>query len=122
MDVLYHYCSTSAFHAIVEAAAIRLSSLSLANDTLEGKIVSTAIERLAFRDKLDAPVRAELSRAIQALEKILDNLGFCLSEEGDLLSQWRGYAADATGVSIGNDTASTGSPDEPLPGHPFLLK
>jgi hypothetical protein len=32
---------------------------------------------------------------------MIDGLGFCLSEEGDLLSQWRGYAADATGVSIG---------------------
>ena len=27
--------------------------------------------------------------------------GFCLSEEADLLSQWRGYADDGTGVSIG---------------------
>ena len=27
--------------------------------------------------------------------------GFYLSEEGDLVSQWRGYAEDATGVPIG---------------------
>src|SRR6185295_17936413 len=34
-------------------------------------------------------------------ERITDGLGFCLSENGDLLSQWRGYAGNATGVAIG---------------------
>ena len=34
-------------------------------------------------------------------EKFMDGLGFCLSAQGDLLSQWRGYAADGSGVSIG---------------------
>lgn len=29
-----------------------------------------------------------------------EGLGFCLSERGDLLSQWRGYAAQGRGVSI----------------------
>lgn len=28
-------------------------------------------------------------------------LGFCLSEDGDVLSQWRGYADNAQGVAIG---------------------
>lgn len=32
-----------------------------------------------------------------------DGLAFCLSSEGDLLSQWRGYADDGHGVSIGFD-------------------
>ncbi|MDP2064189.1 MAG: DUF2971 domain-containing protein, partial [Phaeovulum sp.] len=27
-------------------------------------------------------------------------LGFCLSEESDLLSQWRGYAQDGAGFSV----------------------
>ena len=35
------------------------------------------------------------------MEESLVGVGFCLSEEGDLLSQWRGYAADASGVVIG---------------------
>lgn len=39
--------------------------------------------------------------SVEGVEKIIDGLGFCLSKEGDLLSQWRGYADDATGVSIG---------------------
>jgi len=38
---------------------------------------------------------------VSGLEQLFDGLGFCLSKEGDLLSQWRGYADDAAGVSIG---------------------
>jgi hypothetical protein len=45
-----------------------------------------------------------LLSSFQAIENNFDGLGFCLSEEGDLLSQWRGYAADASGVSIGFST------------------
>jgi hypothetical protein len=34
-------------------------------------------------------------------EHIYDGLGFCLSADGDLLSQWRAYADDASGLSVG---------------------
>jgi hypothetical protein len=42
-----------------------------------------------------------IQESASVLLRTLDGLGFCLSEDGDLLSQWRGYAADAAGVSIG---------------------
>jgi len=101
MDVLYHYCSTSAFHAIAARKSIWLSALSLSNDTKEGKLVTAAIARLAERDKLDPGTTRHLIDSIENLEQLAEGLGFCLSEEPDLLSQWRGYADDATGVSIG---------------------
>ena len=41
-----------------------------------------------------------LSESIKELEGF-GGFGFCLSKEGDLLSQWRGYATDGAGVSIG---------------------
>lgn len=98
-DILYHYCSTEAFHSIVTTHSIRLSSLSLSNDSMEGNMATDALVRLAKRDRLDAGT-------IQILRGKLDlyineSLGFCLSEHRDQLSQWRGYAADATGVAIG---------------------
>lgn len=101
MDVLYHYCSTDAFHSIVEAHAIWLSSLSLSNDTMEGKLVANVVSRLAERDGLDHSAGKRLQDMLGFFERTVEGLGFCLSEEGDLLSQWRGYAADATGVTIG---------------------
>ena len=101
MNVLYHYCSTDVFHSIVEKQTLWLSSLSLSNDTMEGKLVASAFARLAERDGLDRATRERLLEMISYFEQIVDGLGFCLSEEGDLLSQWRGYAMNATGVSVG---------------------
>lgn len=68
---------------------------------MEGRLVARAIVRIAQRDGLDRSVVERLEKAIAFLEGMFDGLGFCLSEEGDLLSQWRGYAADASGVAIG---------------------
>jgi len=48
---------------------------------------------------------AVIAHAVDLIDQIIDGLGFCLSEEGDLLSQWRGYAADATGVAVGFHSA-----------------
>ncbi|WP_292996249.1 DUF2971 domain-containing protein [Nitrosomonas sp.] len=68
---------------------------------MEGKLVTQSVMRLAHKDKLGIEEISNLQDSINQLEILIDGLGFCLSEEGDLLSQWRGYASDATGVSIG---------------------
>ena len=101
MDTLYHYCSTASFLAIIESHALWLSSLSLSNDTMEGKLVASAIARLADKESLQHERVRLFQGAIRLFEETFDGLGFCLSEDGDLLSQWRGYAENATGVAIG---------------------
>jgi hypothetical protein len=68
---------------------------------MEGKLVARAIASLAKRDSLDEKGVRSLLEGIGFFEETFDGLGFCLSEEGDLLSQWRGYAEDGTGVAIG---------------------
>ena len=68
---------------------------------MEGKLVAEILARIAKADGLDQGATHRLQELVSALEQVIDGLGFCLSEDGDLLSQWRGYAADATGVSIG---------------------
>ncbi|HNA27817.1 MAG TPA: DUF2971 domain-containing protein [Nitrospira sp.] len=121
MNALYHYCSTSAFHAIVESHAIWLSALSLSNDIMEGKVVADTIASLAKRASIDDRSVHEIQKALGFLEELVEGLGFCLSEDGDLLSQWRGYAVDATGVAIGFSTEylnklSDSSKNQTLPG------
>jgi Protein of unknown function (DUF2971) len=101
METLYHYCSTASFHAIIQSRALWLSSLSLSNDTMEGKLVASSIARLAERESLEYERVRLLQRGIGFLEETIGGMGFCLSEQGDLLSQWRGYAGNATGVAIG---------------------
>lgn len=71
---------------------------------MEGKLVASTIARLAERDSIDQYSVRRIQDALGIFEEIFDGLGFCLSEDGDLLSQWRGFAANATGVSIGFST------------------
>ncbi len=68
---------------------------------MEGKLVAEILGRIAKADGLDQAATQRLQKLVSGLEQVIDGFGFCLSEDGDLLSQWRGYAADATGVSIG---------------------
>ena len=98
---LYHYCSNDAFVSVVNSRSVWLSSLTLSNDSMEGRLVNATVMRVAERDKLDVNSQQRLRESLEFSERFFDGLGFCLSEEGDLLSQWRGYADDARGVAIG---------------------
>lgn len=100
-DILYHYCSTQAFYSIIENRSIWLSSMKQSTDYMEGKLVSLTIKRLAEKSNVDSTITDTLYITVNSIEEILDGMAFCLSEDGDLLSQWRGYASDATGVAIG---------------------
>jgi hypothetical protein len=104
-EVLYHYCSNEAFEQIVVSKSIWLSALSLSNDSMEGKISSKIMNDLARENVLPSLEIQLISKIFSRTERIIDGLRFCLSEKGDLLSQWRGYASDATGVSIGFSTS-----------------
>lgn len=75
--------------------------MTLSNDSMEGKILAETFARIFEKDSLDAEVSTRLRETLGALEEMLDGLAFCLSSDGDLLSQWRGYALDGEGFSIG---------------------
>lgn len=97
---LYHYCSNSAFHSIVGQKRVRLSLLSSSNDSKEGSHILDVANKILpddFAEKKEAI--AQLERVISAVSAI----GFCLSADGDVLSQWRAYADNAQGVAIGFD-------------------
>jgi hypothetical protein len=89
-DILYHYCNTDSFISIIRSQSIRLSSLSLSNDSMEGQLVTKTIMRLAERDGIVGKEKIELEESLRFNERYFDGLGFCLSAYGDLLSQWRG--------------------------------
>ncbi len=97
-DTLYHYCSNAVFHSIMTTRKLRLSLLTMSNDANEGQHVVDMAHRLlpgAFVHK-DAAIE-QLKRVMS----VVSALGFCLSVDGDLLSQWRGYADNARGIAIG---------------------
>lgn len=93
--------------------------MSLSNDSEEGIFTINVLDA-AYRNSMDAvnklkspgqigglfslgalysatPIYSELD----GIRKSNDGLGLCMSSEGDMLSQWRGYADDGHGVSIG---------------------
>lgn len=103
-STLYHYCSTEAFMAIVANKSIRLSALSMSNDSEEGRLVLRLTEKLGSTNRTDLAILASLKSHWNEVVAANEGLGFCLSERSDLLSQWRGYAAQGRGVSIGFST------------------
>jgi hypothetical protein len=68
---------------------------------MEGRLVRIEMRKMAEHDGLDAECIQRLDDHLRFTEEQFWSLGFCLSETGDLLSQWRGYADNASGVSIG---------------------
>ncbi|MEE9367821.1 MAG: DUF2971 domain-containing protein, partial [Pontiella sp.] len=80
---------------------IWLSALTHSNDWMEGRLVSELFAEVVREDN-ELASKAEYLQAIQnALLDYSPGFAFCLSKRGDVLSQWRGYADDGNGVSIG---------------------
>lgn len=113
-DVLYHYCSSSSFHAILESGKIRLSDINMLNDNAEmhwgysvfeqaaGNLIKIAETRENLKG-LDKNFFDKVDAIIAPLQGRLHPFVACFSHEPDLLGQWRSYADDARGYSIGFD-------------------
>lgn len=96
----YHYCSIDSFFKIIESKSIWLSNSSVMNDFEENKIIEnffplmySFFEKVKFKEFIE-PFYFTFKK---------EPLIFCLSENKDSLSQWRGYANDGKGISIGFD-------------------
>ena len=78
--------------------------LEMSNDFKEGRHVVDAIQRLI--DDAD-PVKIRVLDELRRFISYVSGIGFCLSSQGDMLSQWRGYADAAQGVAAFNRRKST---------------
>lgn len=112
---VYHYCSLETFFSIFSNSTIRLSNISKSNDTEEITYLLPKITRFCaklfnkYNDELPDNYKLQKDFINDAFdikfgETSLNFYVMCFSEEPDLLSQWRGYANDACGVSIGFST------------------
>lgn len=66
--------------------------------------MTSVIDKVASDEDINKFERDELTGMAELIDNVTDCLGFCMSEDGDTLSQWRGYADDGRGVSIGFST------------------
>ncbi len=97
--LLYHYCSTQTGLAILQNRTFRLSALSAANDSLEGRILGRVFSQLLSNTGLPTEVVEVASVIVEGYPNATEGFAFCLSEKGDLLSQWRAYSRDGSGIS-----------------------
>lgn len=116
---VYHYCSFDVFKKIVSGRVLRLSDISRSNDSMEINWITRHIKNTFIEVYNDEKIiyfksSFPIELFVEMLEKcimdffdyerrIFDFFVFCFSENGDLLSQWRGYADDGRGVAIGFD-------------------
>lgn len=120
--IIYHYCSIDVFMKIISSKAIRLSDITKSNDSMEILWITKFIKEIfddEFQKEIQKTQYFEQGYPKETFLELVDRysdeffkedirlysyLVCCFSEKGDLLSQWRGYADDANGFSIGFDS------------------
>ena len=115
MTTLYHYCSNAAFLSIISTHRIFASEFTLSNDILEGKWIREVVEQYCREKNVPFYDTNTIVGEVDKLTSFLGAAGICLSEEGDLLSQWRAYSSNGSGISIGFDKSCFGVEGSPLP-------
>lgn len=108
MNAVYHYCSLDIFLKIIQNKSIRLSDIGKSNDYTERIYMENKIHDELVK-KIQKEFSTEIVNNILKIEELCRCTinetrvlyAMCFSEEKDLLSQWRGYAEDGMGVSIG---------------------
>jgi hypothetical protein len=102
--LLYHYCSNQTFFSIFKTEKLWLSPITASNDADEGNYTSSIFSQMCDEAEI-RPKTREVSKVLASTFKSsTEGFGLCLSEAGDLLSQWRAYAEDGAGFSIGFST------------------
>lgn len=117
--LLYHYCDNYKMANILSGRTLRMSDITKSNDYEEVKMffpgILDAIADEYERDEFALYYKGTHNRG--ALAKLLDweydildyefsrggvtNFVVCFCEEGDVLSQWRGYADNGKGCALG---------------------
>lgn len=105
-EVLYHYTTQSGLLSILENDCIRATKIQYLNDSSEYQLALELSDKV-LKERLKSEHDEKQLEKIKCLINNVYTIGqlnicvFSLSEERDLLSQWRAYGGDAAGYSIG---------------------
>ncbi len=117
--LLYHYCDNKKMANIISEHTLRMSDITKSNDYEEIQLfypyIMPAIEReykatpfpLAYKGENGFEALVKLLHAVHKFINIEFDVGemtsfvVCFCEDGDVLSQWRGYADNGKGGAIG---------------------
>lgn len=110
-EILYHYCSISSFFSIIRNKSLWMCNGLNMNDKYDSRYLElVAYEWLEVIEKQTNDI--EKKKFCNMCSEILLNYHIerpvpyitSFSDNGDLLSQWRAYANQGTGVCIGFET------------------
>jgi hypothetical protein len=95
-EVVYHYTNQAGLLGIIESGAIHAHSTRYVNDPTEGQRA-----RSMWQEALEShPAFLDFWKSAWG-EIAFESFCASFSLDGDLLSQWRGYAAGGTGFALG---------------------
>lgn len=102
-DVLHHYTTASGLLGIMESSSLFASDVRFMNDESE---ITFGVERaLTALDEGEIALptdgaKVQLREGLENVHRWYRSFAVCFCDQGDLLSQWRGYGADG-GFSVG---------------------
>jgi Protein of unknown function (DUF2971) len=109
-DVLYHYTTYDGFLSIIRSGELWATNVQYMNDVSEFfHAIYIALDILKkYRFQGGFYLQRYIANAIQRLEgmKSVDVCAVSFCENGDLLSQWRGYSGASGGVCLGISSAA----------------
>lgn len=101
----YHYCSPETFLSICNGKKLRFSDMNSMNDFLEGswgyELFIKLGNELLKRKEMTLECLDQLDLFLHESSYLNLRLICSLSKNGDVLSQWRSYANNASGYAIG---------------------
>jgi hypothetical protein len=110
--ICYHYCGLDKFVSIVRNKTLRLGNIFYMNDSKEVSwFFDVARKRIEeyLGDEDESSSGGRQQNVLVKLNSLLEKQQFyhiyavCFSRKKDDLSQWRGYADDGRGVTLGID-------------------
>lgn len=107
-QILYHYTNLDGLQSIIENESLHFSNSAYLNDKEEFLLGKKIFQNIASTLRKKPNNKENHERLDLLIDKISkteksENYVACFSLAGDLLSQWRAYANDGKGVSIGFD-------------------
>jgi hypothetical protein len=105
---LYHYTNAGGLLGIIEQNKLWATHVNYLNDASELRYARSLVEAAlsGYEQTGNSAHASEFVRRARDMfdvSKTMDVFVSCFCEEGDLLSQWRGYAQAGEGYSIGVD-------------------
>ncbi len=101
-DLVFHYTNLTTLIGIVENQCLWATDLYFLNDRNEYKHGMNIIENVM--ESIKTEENKHILHAVSVVIKEISEVNryvICFSKEGDSLSQWRAYANNGSGISIG---------------------